>query len=164
MTPTVTQGAMGTLIIGCGNPDRGDDAAGLLVARRLRAMGVDAQEQSGEALALMESWRTAGEDDQEVILVDAVVTGAAPGTITIWDARTAPVVGDFFRCSTHAFGVAEAVKLARILDLLPPNLLIYGIEAKRFDVGSEPTAEVLAAVEQVAGRIALETGACMTRG
>jgi hydrogenase maturation protease len=147
------------LIVGCGNTNRGDDAAGLLVARYLRTLGVQAQEQSGEALALIESWRGAPQE-QEVILVDAVVIGALPGTVTVWDARTAPVIGDFFRCSTHSFGVAEAVELARILDLLPPRLLIYGIEASQFDVGSEPSPEVLRAVKEVAQRIALEVTAC----
>lgn len=150
-----------TLIIGCGNADRGDDAAGLLVARRLRAMGVEAQEQSGEALALIESWRETNERP-DVILVDAVVTGAAPGAVIVWDARQAPVVGDYFRCSTHAFGVAGAIELARILDLLPPSLLIYGIEAGQFGIGSEPSAEVLRAIEEVAGRIAVEVGTCMS--
>jgi hydrogenase maturation protease len=142
-----------TLIIGCGNPDRGDDAAGILVVRRLRSMGIPAQEQSGEALALMESWGKEG--NQPVILVDAVVTGMPAGTVTIWDARKAPVVGDYFRCSSHAFGVADAIELARILDLLPHSLLIYGIEGARFEPGSEPSTEVMGAVEKVAECIAL---------
>ena len=150
---------MSTLIIGCGNTDRGDDAAGLLAARRLREMGVEAQEQSGEALALIESWEDARRD-LSVILIDAVVTGSPPGTITVWDARTAPVAGDYFRCSTHAFGVAGAIELARMLDLLPPSLLIYGIEAARFEIGSEPSPEVLRAVEEVAAGIALEVAVC----
>ncbi len=150
---------MSTLIIGCGNADRGDDAAGLRVARRLRAMGVEAQEQSGEALALMESWRDA-EDRPDVILVDAVVTGSPPGTVTVWDARTAPLIGDYFHCSTHAFGVAGAIELARILDLLPPSLLIYGIEAADFEIGSGPSPDVLMAIENVAARIAAEVAEC----
>ena len=46
---------MALLIIGCGNFDRGDDAAGLLVARRLHALGVDTLhieiiEHSGESV------------------------------------------------------------------------------------------------------------------
>ncbi len=150
------------LVIGCGNADRGDDAAGILVARSLREAGVDAREQSGEALALMESWRDVP-GEQDVILVDAVVTGAPPGTVTVWDARSAPIVGDFLRCSTHAFGVAEAVKLARLLDLLPSNLLIYGIEAKRFDLGVEPSPEVLAAVGHVVERISQVAGVTLGR-
>ncbi len=150
---------MSTLVIGCGNASRGDDAAGVLVARRLRELGIDAREESGEAISLMEAWGGVPEED-DVILVDAVVTGAPPGTIIVWDARNAPVVGDFFRCSTHAFGVAEAVELARILELLPDRMLIFGIEAKQFELGSEPSPEVLEAVERTAERIARKVSAC----
>lgn len=141
------------LVIGCGTEGRGDDAAGLLVARRLRELGVEAREHSGEALALLESWKEA-DKEREVVLVDAVVTGAPPGTVTVWDARSAPVVGDFFRCSTHAFGVAEAVELARLLDLLPPRMLIYGIEGERFERAAAPSAPVLDAIERVVQEIA----------
>ncbi len=136
-------------IIGCGNAARGDDAAGLLVARRLREWGVDTLEHSGEGLALMESWR--GHD--AVIVIDAVVTGGTPGAVTVWDGRKAPVIQDRRRNSTHAFGVAEAVELARVLGRLPPRLSIYGIEGRRFDLGSAPSPEVSAAAERLAQRL-----------
>ena len=137
-------------IIGCGNIDRGDDGAGLLVARRLREMGTGAQEQSGEALSLIESW--AGAED--VIVVDAVVSGKAPGEITVWDARAHPIPSGIWRGSTHDFGLAEAVELARVLDRLPARLWIYGIEGRRFEQGSRPSPEVTRAIEEVAERIA----------
>ncbi len=141
---------MSVLIIGVGNADRGDDAAGPLVARRLRCLGLDAREHNGEGLSLIESWTGA----EDVILIDAVLTGAPPGTITIWDARQAPVVRDAFRGSTHAFGVAEGVELARALGHLPPTLTIYGIEAQHFLPGHPPSPAILRAVEEVARRIA----------
>ena len=112
------------LILGCGNPDRADDAAGLLVARRLRELGTQARELGGEALELIDAW--SGEAD--VIIVDAVKSGAPPGTITVWDARTSPLPACQFRCSTHALGVAEAIELARALDRLPSKLIVVGIE------------------------------------
>jgi hydrogenase maturation protease len=130
-------------IIGCGTADRGDDAAGLLVARRLRELGVDACEQSGEGLALLDSWTGA----DAVVLIDAVMTGRPPGTLTVWNASDAPVVPDFVRCSTHAFGVAEAIRLARVLGRMPARMTIYGIEGRQFGVGSAPAPEVGAAVE-----------------
>lgn len=147
------------LVIGCGNAGRGDDAAGLLAARRLRELGVDAREQTGEALALIDAWTGA----ERVILIDAVVTGSAPGTISSWDAATAPVVRDAFRTSSHAFGVAEAVELARALDRLPPSLTIYGIEARSFGTGEPASAKVVEAAESLAGRIAKEIGECTNR-
>jgi hydrogenase maturation protease len=138
------------LIVCCGNADRGDDAAGPLVARRLRSLGIEAQERGGEGLDLLESWSGA----ESVIIVDAVISGAGVGAISVWDARTAPVARDVFRASTHAFGVAEAVELGRALGRLPPSLRIYGIEAGQFELGSPPSREVLAAVEELARRIA----------
>ena len=143
------------MIIGCGNADRGDDRAGLLVARRLRSLGVDAREQSGEAAGLLESWQTVPAG-QPVIVVDAVVTGSPPGSIFRWDASAAPLSMGSPGCSTHGFGVAEAVELARVLGKLPQELLIYGIEGARFEAGAEPSPEVLRAVGELAERIARE--------
>ena len=141
---------MSVRIIGCGNIDRGDDGAGVLVARRLRELGIGTQEQSGEALSLIESWAGA----KAVIVVDAVVSGRAPGEITVWDAHAHPLSSGVWLCSTHHFGLGEAVKLARVLDRLPPRLWIYGIEGRRFEQGSCPSPEVTRAVEEVAERIA----------
>ena len=42
------------LIIGCGNRDRGDDAAGVLVAEGLRQLGMDVEIRRGEAAELIE--------------------------------------------------------------------------------------------------------------
>jgi len=138
------------LILGCGNPDRADDAAGLLVAARLRELGIDARTHGGDMLALIDEWSSEG----EVILVDAVVSGAARGAITTWDARKAGLPAHCFPCSTHALGVAEAVELARALGLLPRKLIVYGIEAINFEPGGPLSPEVAAAV----GRLAHDLG------
>lgn len=138
------------LILGCGNPDRSDDAAGVLVARRLQEMGIAAQEFTGDPLALIEAWNGA----RGVILIDTVVSGAPAGTITVWDAGKTPLPPDRFCCSTHAYGVAEAVEIARALGRLPARLVIYGIEGIRFDIGGSLSPEVTVAVELVAQEIA----------
>jgi hydrogenase maturation protease len=148
---------VGPLIAGCGTEGRGDDAAGLLVARRLRALGIPAIEHGGEGLALLESWSGAA----HVILVDAVRTGANAGAVTVWDASAKPVTRDAFSVSTHAFGVAEAIELGRTLGRLPASLIVYGIEATRFEAGAGPQQAVLDAVERVARRIVEETSQCM---
>ncbi len=137
------------LILGCGNEDRSDDAAGLLVVRRLRQLGIDAREQAGDAAALIEAWQGAA----EVIVIDAVVSGAAPGQISCWDAISAPLAGARFSCSTHDLGLAEAVELARVLGRLPPKLTIYGIEGSCFDRGAPPSRPVAEAAEQLARRL-----------
>ena len=51
--------------------------------------------------------------------------------------------------STHAFGVAEAIELARALGRLPASLTVYAIEGDRFDVGQELSPEVEAAIDKL---------------
>ena len=132
-------------IIGCGNTDRADDAAGLLVARRLRELGFDSLEHSGDGFALLDLWQ--GSDD--VVLVDALVSGGTPGTIQVWDPESQPAAAPDYRCSTHVFGPAEAIELGRALGRLPRRIRVYGIEASDFELGGSPRAEVLDAVDRV---------------
>lgn len=150
---------MPPLIAGCGTEGRGDDAAGLLVARRLRELGLPAAEHSGEGLSLLESWTGA----ERVILVDAVRTGAEAGAVTVWDAHSGRLKREMFSVSTHAFGVAEAIEMGRALGRLPASLMVYGIEATRFEAGEPPQQAVLEAVERVVRMIAEETMPCMNR-
>lgn len=142
---------MRVLVIGCGNADRGDDAAGILVARRLRERGVAALDHAGDALALIDAWAAA----EHVILIDAVVSGAPLGTIVGClgaDAELPRSAGT----SSHSFDLASAIELARALDRLPRSLKIYGIEGNAFAPGSEPQAAVRIAVERVAGFVQAE--------
>ena len=151
----MTAGQPGIVIIGVGNEYRSDDGAGIAVARRLRALfpaGVTILEESGEGAALMQAWQGAS----WVMLVDAVRSGAPPGTIHRLDARAAPLPMGFFHYSTHAFSVAEAVELARSLDQLPAHLVVYGIEGATFAAGVELSPAVEQAVEAVVERIAQE--------
>jgi len=140
------------MIIGIGTDTGGDDAAGLLVARRLRALGLEALDYSGEVLGLLDRWEGAG----EVILIDAMRSGRPAGSIAVLDARAAPWAGEELHVSTHGLGLFEALSLAAQLDRLPPRVVIYGIEGRNFEPGSQASCEVLAAVEEVARRIVQE--------
>lgn len=123
------------LVIGVGNRYRSDDAAGLLVTDELKARlpnSFEIIEQSGDGAELIEWWRDAG----RVFIIDAVFSGAAPGTIFRYDANSGSVPRAHFECSTHAFGIAEAVELARSLGRLPSHLIIYGIEGESFASGT----------------------------
>lgn len=135
------------LIIACGNRDRADDAAGILVAERLRVLGVDAKTSSGDVPDLMEAWSTS----DDVIVVDCIVSGAAPGTVHVWDASR-PLASQFSG-STHGLGVGEAIELARAMGCLPARLRVYGIEGKNFEIGGAVSAEVSHGIAEVVTRI-----------
>ncbi|WP_029008301.1 hydrogenase maturation protease [Azospirillum halopraeferens] len=148
----------GTLVLGIGNRLRSDDGVGPRVADRLAAAGVAAAEHSGEGAGLMAAWEGA----ERVVLVDATRSGAAPGTLVRLDATAQALPRDLLRCSSHLFGVAEAVETARALNRLPPVLIVYGIEGGRFDFGESLTPAVAAAAGEAARRIAGELGVVLT--
>jgi len=148
-----------TLFVGIGNPMRGDDAAGLLVAARLRELsppGLRVLELQGEPVDLIDAFSGAG----TVVVADAVSSGAEPGFLHRFDAGAAPLPARSAGPSTHALGLPEAVELARALGRLPQRLIVLGIEGVRFDTGSEPLPEVARAAAGVAEEIA----AALARG
>jgi hydrogenase maturation protease len=156
----VTTDSSVPLVIGIGNTFRSDDGVGIWVARRLRheiSRGVSILEATGEGGALLEAWKGAA----SVFLLDAMRSGAAPGTIHRFDAAVEPIRAKFFRTSSHAFGVGEAVELARALNQLPPHLIIYGIEGANFGPGVELSAVVLRSAAEVCERLLSE--ACFSR-
>lgn len=136
------------LLIGLGNELRGDDAAGLLVARAARptrAGRVEVLEWTREPVDLVALWEGA----EAVVLVDAAAPAGEPGRLHRFELGAEPLPAALGGPSTHALGLAEAVELARSLDRLPGRLLVLAIEGERFELGAEPTAAVRAAVPVV---------------
>ena len=142
----------GALIVGIGNPDRGDDGFGAAVAGRLRgkvSAGSRILVCSGDLLSLIEEWQGFA----AVVLVDAAASLGRPGRIHRIDLVAETLPGGLAHNSTHAFGVVEAVGLARSLGRLPRRLLAYIVEGERFDIGAPPSAKVVEAVGAAAERI-----------
>jgi hydrogenase maturation protease len=132
------------LIVGLGNAARGDDAAGLLVARA--AGGIELE---GDPSALIDLLDGA----PEAIVIDAVRSGAAPGTVRRFDVGATALPAVRGSTSTHLVGLAEAIELARALGRLPPRVIVYGIEGERFDTGAPVSAAVAAAISRVADEL-----------
>jgi len=140
------------VVIGVGNALRADDAAGVLVARRLRPRaGVEIREQSGEATALLEALRGRA----AALIVDAAA-GAEPGRLHRLDAAAEPLPQGLFGCSTHGFGLAEGIELARALGALPGACVVYALEGAQFATGAAMSAAVVGALEALASRVDAE--------
>ncbi len=141
------------LVIGLGNPWRGDDGLGPAVVEKLARLNlpwVSLQTATGDAAGLLERWAGA----QTVILVDAVSSGAAAGTVFRFEAQDGPLPEDYFAgLSSHALGLAQAVELGRTLGKLPPRLIVYGIEGKSFAPGGGLSGDLAPVVAAVAAQI-----------
>lgn len=159
---------MRTLVVGVGNDDRGDDGLGPLAARLLAATlasrraegrareradpppGLEVVPWTGDPLGLLDRW--AGFD--RLVLIDAVVSGAAPGAIRRFG-PDAPFAHSA-EASTHGLGLAEALALGRALGRLPSRIEVWGIEAVEFAAGAPLTPAVAEAVLALVARLGEE--------
>jgi len=146
------------VLVAClGNDLRGDDAAGLLVARALRSMNlgcIDVEEHSGDVAELADSIAR----HAAVVVVDALAAEGPPGTVRELDPARAVAQT---RSSSHGFGVADAIAVARLLR--PPSgtdpwLRLIGIVGAEFSLGSPPSAAVSSGAAALAQRLAFELG------
>lgn len=148
-------------IIGIGSPS-GDDRIGWETIDALRASGLPAHFPAGSIsteccdrpgarlVALLA-------DADPGIVIDAMRSGAPPGTIrrlTAGEVEAAPGL-----LSSHGFGLAEALALARALGALPPRLIVFGVELAQAHPGAGLSAPVRAAIPGVLERIIGELAA-----
>jgi hydrogenase maturation protease len=132
-----------TVVIGVGNPFRGDDGVGHRVVDGLvdRLGPVRLCWSDGEPSRLIETW--AGAD--LAVVVDAVVTGAAPGAVLTVEAGV-DELPTRSATSSHASGIGEAWALGRALGSLPRRLVIVGVEAAEVADSTELSDAVAAAL------------------
>jgi len=143
------------LVAAIGNPDGGDDGVGPLVAQTLSGrLPVEAKlvVRSGDMMSLIEDWVAF----DAVICVDAAAPRGAPGHVHRIDLAEDKLPPELSFTSSHAFGLAEAIELARVLELAPKRIIVYAIEGDCFDAGAPFTPAVLSAAAEVADCIAGE--------
>jgi hydrogenase maturation protease len=139
-----------TLVIGLGNPLMADDGAGVAVLERLRADWdippevelIDGGTWGMNLLPMVESTR-------DLILVDAIRSGAAPGTLTVLERSELP---RYFalKLSPHQIDLREILALAELRGLLPESLVAIGIEPARVEMEMRLSPRVSAGLAKVA--------------
>ena len=144
-------------VIAVGNPWRADDGAGAQVVRRLAGRVPDDVrliELGGEPAELLDAWDGLG----AVVVVDAVRTGGAPGTVHCFDASRAPLPARTGSASTHGLGLADALELGRALGRLPARVVVVGIEAGEDQTAGGLSPPVQDAIEEASARVLAELG------
>lgn len=153
------------VLVGVGAPDRGDDAIGpeviALIAEWVAggSMGVHAPGRrplrlptGTQVLSRSDPTRLIDvlSDADLAVIVDAVRTGAPPGTLHVLEAGAdqpgLPAAATGSAPGTHGLGVGDALELARALGRLPARVVVVGVEAAHFELGTPPSAAVQAAL------------------
>ena len=144
------------VVCGIGNEHRHDDGAGLAVARALAALrpAVTDAGPLGEPLDLLGRW----DDADLAVVVDAIRSGAAPGTVRLEElARDNALLDRRSRSaapSTHGLGLDDVLCLARTLGTAPARVVLVGIEGDDFSPGTGLHPDVAAAVARAAALVA----------
>lgn len=137
------------VLVGVGNRFRRDDGVGPAVAEACAARelpGVRVCAELADPTELLELWAGA----PLAVLVDAVVSGAAAGTVT---RRAVDELQDAAAVSSHGMDIASMVRLGRALDRLPAELVVITVEAADTGHGAGLTPAVAAAVPDAVGAV-----------
>ena len=148
-----------TLVLGLGNPLMGDDGVGVAALERLREdweLSADVELIDGgtwgmNLLPLIES-------AERVILMDAIRTGAPPGTLTVLERRDLPRYFSL-KLSPHQIDLREVLALADLRGALPDDLVAIGIEPQCIEMDLALSPVVRASLHKVVDLVAdrLET-------
>ncbi len=126
---------MRVLVLGLGNPLRGDDGIGPRVVAELNRRGLPAGVTALDGgsgglnlLQVMEGW-------ERVVVVDAADMGKRPGEFVRFTPDEVELVEGENHLSFHNAGLTEALALARALDHPLPPLVIFGVQPERIGWG-----------------------------
>jgi len=143
-------------VIGCGSPEGGDDAAGPLAVRAVRArVGPQVEVvETGSPLRVLDLLEGA----DVVIVVDAVRStggGRAPGTLVRAKADGSAALPAELRSSlsSHGLGLAEALGLAAALGPVP-RVVFHGVEVGTAQTGAPLSPAVEAALPALVDAVA----------
>lgn len=152
-------------VIGCGNPDAGDDAAGLLAVAEARPElealpGVEVVPKASplEVVHLLD-------DADAVVVVDAIRTpgrGRDPGTVVRAEAGPDGLPAEIrSSLSSHGLGVAEAIALAAAIGPAP-RVTVLGVEAGATAAGESLSEAVRAALPSLRDLLVREAEALVS--
>jgi hydrogenase maturation protease len=158
MTMQDSQNGDMTLVLGVGNPLMGDDGAGIRIVEMLAEqdlpLNVKVEEAGTPGWGLptwLEGWKS-------VIIVDAVRMGQKPGTWRRFNAHEMQLLTEDSPLSLHQPDLAGGMALAQALDLLPENIVFYGVEPACTDPGREMSHAVSSCLPGLVEKIIQDLG------
>jgi hydrogenase maturation protease len=150
-----------TLVIGCGNLLRGDDAAGSVLVRRMWERGLPdgVRCADGGTGGMDVAFQMRGVP--EVILVDACSSGSEPGSLFEVPGHEVENLPPLAGINLHAFRWDHAIAFGHWLlkDDYPENVTAYLIEGERYEIGEGLSPAVDAAVDRLVDLLLARLGA-----
>jgi hydrogenase maturation protease len=144
----IANGSRSLAVLGLGNPMRTDDGVGIYAIRQLSEdrqlpLGVQVIEGGTLGLELLHSLQGV----THLLVLDAVDTGAVPGTLTRFansELDSVPVAR-----SVHLLGLADLLGSMKLLGDAPDEVVLLGIQPESTDWGVTLSPRVTGALYQL---------------
>lgn len=143
------------VIAGFGNVLLGDDGFGVEVVKRLQSLPLPVHVEAFDiGIGGMELVLKLMDGFTEMIVVDAVRRGKAPGTVYLFPPSDADLhLHKSDRVDPHLAEPTGAMKMARRLGILPAKILVVGCEPENCALGLGLSRPVRTAVDEAVEKI-----------
>lgn len=145
-----------TLILGLGNTIMADDGLGPTFIDLMRQQGElpeGVELLDGGTLGLDLLPRLEGLD--RLIIVDAVETGLSPGTLVRYRGDEVPQALET-KLSPHQMGLKDLLAVARLMDQLPEELVLFGVQPATIEMSTELSPLVAARLPELVAMVRRE--------
>lgn len=142
-------------VIGIGNRLRGDDAAGPMVIDGLMELNesqVELIDAGSDAIGILEYL----EDRPRVWIIDACSMAKTPGELVKFKPSQVNMVVQEDAQNLHGLGLSASLKMAGDLDMLPDELMIFGIQPESVEFNTGVSPAVRETINQVVKEIHAE--------
>jgi len=134
------------LVLGLGNPLRGDDGVGVRVVEELQRQTLPADVEVLDAGTPGVGLIHLLEGRARAVIVDAAEMGRPPGEVVRFRVSDVALIRSAERFSLHGRGVADALALAAALGIPLPEIVVYGVQPMQVGWGAGLSDEVAAAL------------------
>lgn len=155
----VEQRNVETLILGVGNLLLSDEGVGIRVIERLQAeyeLPEQVQVLDGGTLGLDLLYYLEGVEN--LLIIDAVEMESEPGTLLRMEGDEVPSFLSI-KMSPHQIGIPDMLFAAKLRDLYPPNVVLWGVQPAELDVSMEMSPLMNARVDVLVGKALAELDA-----
>jgi hydrogenase maturation protease len=133
---------LSVLVLGIGNVLMGDDSIGVRVVDELERRyqipeGVEVLDGGTSGFELLSHIR----NRKSLIIIDALKNGMSPGTVMRVEGEDVPA-RFMNRISPHQLGLSDVLAAAMVNGELPKQMVLFGIEPKRVELGLVLSDEV----------------------
>ena len=134
-------------VVGVGNLLLKDEGIGVHIAHALQQIDIPYNVKiidGGTSLDLPDYLK----DTDKLIIIDAVKTGGQPGTIYRFHPYDMDIESEGI-ISLHELGLAQSLRMMRLIGNEPKETVIIGIEPKEIDWGTELSAELQQKIPEI---------------